>query len=289
MVIRKTIIFMFFGIIIFMLLIIVVIVKALANQTYLPVVRNESSSTLTRTQTSTLTRTQTSTPTRTQTPTPTRTQTLTPTRTQTLPPTTQATKTPTPTHTRIPIPFPLTGILDDFNRGNEGPPPSANWDIVQHGHVVLNQQCIGVDDSDDNLSAWNTSFNTPIEAYLTISSNPDESVFSIYMLHNYYQIPNEDGYECWFDTITNKLHICRVDNQVETQLGSLINITGIAINDSVGMSVQNGVIQAWWKPSGGSWTLLGERSDSIYDGPYYIIPETWKLGIFDNFGGGTIP
>jgi hypothetical protein len=223
------------------------------------------------------------------TPTSTHTPTLTPTHTPT-PTTTQAAKTPTPTHTRTPTSFPLTGILDDFNRGNEGPPPSTNWDIVQHGHAVLSQQCIGVDDADDNLSAWKTAYNTPIEAYLTIRSGPNESVFSFYMLHNYDAVANEDGYECWFDTRTgyDKLHICRVDNQVEAQLGDLIDISDIAINDSIGMSVQDGVIRAWWKPSGGSWTLLGERSDSTYDGPFYIIPETWALGIFDNLGGGTV-
>jgi len=149
---------------------------------------------------------------------------------------------------------------------------------------------VGVHSADDNLSAWKTLFNTPIEAYLTITSNPNDSVYAFYLLHDYRQLSNMDGYECWFDTRSgvDLLHIVRVDNQVEAQLGSLINISNIAINDSVGCSVQNGVIRAWWKPAAGSWTLLGERSDTTYNGPYFIIPETWALGTWDNFGGGTV-
>ena len=37
--------------------------------------------------------------------------------------------------------FPTTGILDDFNRGNEGPPPSANWTTLVQGHKVVSNAC----------------------------------------------------------------------------------------------------------------------------------------------------
>ena len=42
--------------------------------------------------------------------------------------------------------FPTTGLLDDFNRADEGPPPSASWSISYggpHGELkVSSNQCV---------------------------------------------------------------------------------------------------------------------------------------------------
>ena len=126
---------------------------------------------------------------------------------------------------------------------------------------------------------------------MTIQSDPDEGVFSIYILQDYHKIELEDGYEVWFDTRAGYevLHMVRVDNQNETQLGALIDISKIGKGDSIGFRLRDGNLMAYWKPSGGSLTLLGARTDHTYRGPFYLVPETWSTtSIFDDFGGGGI-
>ena len=195
-----------------------------------------------------------------------------------------------PTATVSPDKFPLTGILDDFNRPDQGPPPGPNWDIVQVGHSVKNNQAVGTQ-VNDILSAWNKGAWSNLEGYLTIKSDPDEGVFSIYILQDYHTVALEDGYEVWFDTRAgyDVLHMVRVDNQQEMQLGALIDISKIGQGDSIGFRLRDGNLMAYWKPSGGSWTLLGTRTDHTYSGPFYLVPETWSTtSIFDDFGGGGI-
>lgn len=188
--------------------------------------------------------------------------------------------------------FPLTGILDNFNRSNEGPPPSSNWDIVQHGHVVSSNQA-NATETDDILSVWTAATYDNPEAYLTVAGADTASVYSFYLLRGYATVAAQDGYEAWFDLRTGYkvLHMCRVDNQEETQLDDLVDISDIATGDKVGCRLLNNVLSAWWQPAGGNWTLLAVRTDNTYTGqPYYIIPETWStVSPFDDFGGGEVP
>jgi hypothetical protein len=161
---------------------------------------------------------------------------------------------------------------------------------VQVGHSVKNHEAIGTE-VNDILSAWNVDAWDNLEGYMTIKGDPDEGVFSIYILQDYHHIDLEDGYEVWFDTRAGYevLHMVRVDNQVEKQLGNLIDISAIGSGDSIGFRLRNGELTAYWKPSGGAWTLLGTRHDDTYSGPFYLVPETWSTtSIFDDFGGGGI-
>jgi hypothetical protein len=203
-----------------------------------------------------------------------------------------ATLLPTVSPSASPPPddFPLTGILDDFNRTNQGPPPSSNWDIVQVGHSVYNNEAIGTE-ATDILSAWKVAAWKNLEGYMTIKSDPDLGVFSIYILQDYKTVELADGYEVWFDTRTgyDVLHMCRVDKLKETQLGELIDISDIQTGDSIGFRLRDGKLMAYWKQSGSSWTLLGTRYDATYSGPFYLVPETWSAtSTFDDFGGGDI-
>ncbi|GAG87647.1 unnamed protein product [marine sediment metagenome] len=70
--------------------------------------------------------------------------------------------------------FPTTGLLDDFNRGNTGPPPSADWeqlvDVGEGEWKVVGTECV-VDSVDLGIGTnyWDkTSFGPDSECYATV-------------------------------------------------------------------------------------------------------------------------
>ena len=71
--------------------------------------------------------------------------------------------------------FPATGILDNFNRANEGPPPSASWttdnDSLPNGLQVISNQC-GSPAAQGMGAIWNTSFADNQDAYCTLKVLP---------------------------------------------------------------------------------------------------------------------
>lgn len=69
--------------------------------------------------------------------------------------------------------FPTTPILDNFNRGDEGPPPSANWTTVtwsDGGLKVLSNAAVPeATTTGDYIIYWNAStFGPNLEARFTI-------------------------------------------------------------------------------------------------------------------------
>jgi len=178
--------------------------------------------------------------------------------------------------------FPVNGILDNFDRGDTGPPPSASWTTLLNGHKVATQVCIGNTTDDDNVSAWNTTYNPGCEMYFTILGTDSANV-ACYILNDY---TNGYGYQVYLTT-GNTIHIVRVDEFVEYQLGDTIS-QNFYDGDSIGASYNNGVIKAYYKAGAGAWSEIGSRDDDTYDGPWYLVLETWSNDTVDNFGGGAL-
>lgn len=64
----------------------------------------------------------------------------------------------------------------------------------------------------------------------------------------------------------------------------------LANGDSFRLSTSAaGLISFYQKPSGGSWTLVGEATDTDHAGPFHLCVETNDNVVeIDNFGGGTV-
>lgn len=187
--------------------------------------------------------------------------------------------------------FPTTSILDNFNRANQGPPPSSSWTTGVDGGTggfSVNSNEAKVEDATHSTAYWNvTNFGPDIEVYITLGSTIGPSRL-------YWRIQQEgtsgfDGYALLAYTPTNELYIYRIDNGSYTQLGAAISQT-FAVGDSFGAKMVGSTITIYYKTAAGSWTSVGSRSDSTYTG-------AGKLGIsafdstsikLDNFGGGTI-
>lgn len=192
--------------------------------------------------------------------------------------------------------FPVSAILDNFNRANEGPPPSTSWttswNVGADGHKVVSNQLNA--NTSDGSSYWNVqTFGPNCEVYATMVDT--QGVYAQLGARltsvgtsslNGYAVSREDN-----STIAVKKWAAGS----ESQLGATFSQSFTA-GDSMGMTVTGSnptVIEVWYKVGAGAWTSLGTRSDSTS-------PNTaaGNIGIrsgassgspkWDDFGGGTV-
>jgi hypothetical protein len=197
--------------------------------------------------------------------------------------------------------FPCSAVLDNFDRANEGPPPSANWtgQIPGSGGSFTVTSNRAAPTADPSSMWWNASNFANPEVYVTIVT-----VFAPTRIYGRIQQEGTAGFDGYavLAYSDNNFYVYRVDDGSYTQLGAAIP-QSFAVNDSIGMSVSaSHVISVYYCASGGScgvsgagWTLKGTRTDTGCGGnPCYT--GTGKIGvqIFDstgfqleNFGGGT--
>lgn len=188
------------------------------------------------------------------------------------------------------MPSPVTPILDNFNRANEGPPPSSSWITSgSPGHKVISNQC-GNDVAGGGASTWNTQFAANQEAYVTIATKPPDASGSHLLArmtgsgNNW----NTDSYyfASWEAIAgTDALKLFYFNGSTSTQIGStvnleltngdqlLLNVVGSALTVSV-----NGTSQI----TGTDSNITGAGYIAIADG------DTGNTIRFEDFGGGPI-
>lgn len=183
--------------------------------------------------------------------------------------------------------FPVNGILDDFDRANEGP-PMTGWDDLIAG-LVVSSNVAAVSAGGLNASYWLTIMtDADCEVYATIASNP-ASNRSMYVMARIADIaaPSFDGYALKFNKLaaTDTLQIIRIDNGIESVLGA--NFTQeLTAGNKFGLGIVGTTLTAY-VDTGSGWTSLGSRTDGIYSAAGYL-----GLGIasgtLNDFGGGGL-
>lgn len=182
--------------------------------------------------------------------------------------------------------FPTTGVLDDFDRANEGPPPSSNWTSAIEGsgggHSVLSNQMKA--NSTPSSNWWNAAqFGPDCEVHLEIVTFSNGSYVWIRI-----QSPGSaavDGYLVFIATTTITTYRC--DNGGFTQLGASDSVT-YSNGDSVGLEAIGTDISVYRK-TGGSWgAAVQSRSDATYSTGFIGVRSPSISSIWDNFGGGTV-
>ena len=182
--------------------------------------------------------------------------------------------------------FPLTEIIDNFDRANEGPPPSANWTNWINGLKVVGNQIKGNLAGVDNFSGWNASqFGPDVEVFMTIHQT-EAGQFYVCARYN---LAGTNGYFLMADSNSNVVKYGKVVGGTPSQLGSDISVT-VSEGDSYGLSIIGDKLQAYKKPSGGNWAALGSGiTDSTYSAAGYIGAGVYgNVDAADDFGGGTI-
>lgn len=193
--------------------------------------------------------------------------------------------------------FPCTSILDNFNRANEGPPPSTNWTTGIDGgangfKVDTNEAEVN---GDPSSGYWNVqNFGPNVEVYVTLGVATQAS-------RVHWRIQQEgtagwDGYTLLAYT-DNNFYVYRVDNGVQTQLGAAIAQT-FSSGDSFGISHVGSTITVYYCASGAGcgvsgagWTNKGTRTDNTYSSAGKIgmsMFDSSTTTALDNFGGGTL-
>jgi hypothetical protein len=187
--------------------------------------------------------------------------------------------------------FPTTSVLDDFNRANEGPPPSASWTNSAGtaglaGLQVVSSTLQNSGSFEQREDYWNvTTFGPDSEVYVTVTTVGITS-FRLYLRLQTPGTAGTDGYLAYF--ASTAVFIYRIDNTSLTQQGASVSLT-LAGGESYGFEIIGSDMNVY-KKSGGSWgTTLATRTEATYSAAGNIAigtdAQNWVL---DDFGGGTV-
>lgn len=199
--------------------------------------------------------------------------------------------------------FPTTSILDDFNRANEGPPPSASWATPSgwDGLKVSGNQCIG-DSATGGVAIWKTQYGPDCEVYATLTgmtggANATWGIVA-YARASSLDFDTGDFYKLSIDGDIGGICTWHISYQTIAgggSAGELINGSfTFNIGDAFGFSLVGTILTAYHKPGLGAWVNLGSISDSRvsaagYPGISIDNDPLYTTGVtLDNFGAGTI-
>lgn len=194
--------------------------------------------------------------------------------------------------------FPTTSILDDFNRGDTGPPPSASWvtpAAAVGGLKVISSQLASDDDSYGYRSAWNTAYGPDCEFYATCAAATNGTTqFELYIRMDSNQLANYftsgDGYVLIVSVNSGGAGAFELD-KVSTGVFSTLDFTNLTFvsGDSFGIQMIGSALKAFHKPAAGSWTEILSVTDGTFSGAGYTgLMINDAVGRLDNFGGGTL-
>ena len=196
------------------------------------------------------------------------------------------------------IAFPITPVLDNFNRADTGPPPSANWtnDIraaLAPGLAVRSNQVTALSVTSYGASGWWSAktFRDDCETYVTLGNVPLGD-FEVWARGSQFSGGLPQGYLLWWRASDSTVFLQRYGPGGP---GGYANLTSgvtrtLASGDAVGIRVVGSSVQAWYKPAAGAWTMLDSATNTLF-------PTGGQVGLltydtrptFDDFGGGSVP
>lgn len=203
--------------------------------------------------------------------------------------------------------FPTTSILDNFNRANEGPPPSASWqnmfDWVEP-LIVSGNQAIPQTPVNGGAAIWKTAHGQDLEAYVTLSN---AGIGAHPGVNLYFKIQDPATYaDLYYVGVFNSGgDISLVLYSLFSGYAGLTNTyppvvtlpTGpLESGFKVGVRMIGNIIEIYYARSGGPWVLFIGGTDESSTGPacasgYFGIETIDNDGnstALDDFGGGTI-
>ncbi len=182
------------------------------------------------------------------------------------------------------VPFPITPVLDTFNRANEGPPPAGWTTIFQAGAKIVGNECVTGDILNEGAIGWNTPFTSvDQEVAITIGSTaPVDGAGPFALLFRMQTLDYlSDSYRL---TVQNSsslgfLLLERYQGFVNTQIGFGYLNQIISTGDTIGVSVIGSTFGALVQTYSDSGVTTGQ-----YAGLWFITGLTATL---DNFTGGA--
>ena len=160
-------------------------------------------------------------------------------------------------------------LLSNFSGGSENPlSEGGNWaklnsanaaNLLRHasGYVIATTAPVS--------SYWTpANFGSDAEAHITLpeSGSGSEQAWVAVRVQGEGGSATWDGYAAGTTSATGTVALYRVDNAVFTTLAT--GSVTVADGCKVGIAVHGTAIEAWFQPSGGSWTKCATATDTTY-------------------------
>ena len=198
--------------------------------------------------------------------------------------------------------FPTTPVLDNFNRVDQGPPPSSSWSAfdVSWGFgdqlKVVSNQCAG-NTFDLCANWWNVgTFGPDSEVYITISVLPidiSDVNLRLRLVGQAGALASSTHYLAHIvrnDVGGDSVVIFRKNGGATTQLG-LVTTINLVVGDSFGFERVGNTLTVYQKPAAGSWSVVVSAVDGSplsQVAGNISVDVTDNTSRLDNFGGGTV-
>jgi hypothetical protein len=190
--------------------------------------------------------------------------------------------------------FPTTSLLDDFNRANEGPPPSSSWAADPLGVSTTAHSVVSNQATSGQHSYWLTSFGADQEAWMTVASVP-ASVVGLFVRIQSPDTASADAYEVQWK-LSGVIEVVQVINSYSSEV-SLGTHSGPvpAAGDKIGVDIYGTgatvTLDIYIDDGGAGWALETTFTDSGVN----RITSAGYIGFFtgsgaddiDDFGGGA--
>lgn len=189
--------------------------------------------------------------------------------------------------------FPLTGILDDFDRADAGD-LGANWTANPWNGAEVEPQIISNRAASAGAGVvnshawWNVAqYGPDCEVYITLSVTGSQEHGVFFRIQNPVTA-SADGYRAFHFT-DNNYYLYRVDDTVNTQLGASVTQSADA-DDQVGVAMIGSTYRLYFSNEGAGFVEIATRTDATYLLAGYLGFETGAntSNRQDNFGGGSL-
>jgi hypothetical protein len=194
----------------------------------------------------------------------------------------------------IPNPLPVTlravfgdtGFKDRFNRPDEV--PASGWGEVSFiFSPVFEVSSNQATSSNGGCYLQVAKYGPDSEAWVTVKTWGSTDFAEVFVRYKDVEGANiEDGYKMEVANATNTAFIQRIDNSIETTLGSSISYSP-ASGHKIGIEALGDQISGY-NDTGGGWSSLGTRTDGTHTSSGRIGTSAISGIIIDDFGGGTV-
>lgn len=185
--------------------------------------------------------------------------------------------------------FPITSVLDNFNRSED--PLSTGWTggiwSGESDHLLANGTicqegpgAFGWGSAYRNSGTFNNS-----EAYFTLTTKDTNGIVQLYVRITNPGAAGLSQYYLYYDENASTLRIFRTDSGTDTQLGSTLTSFSLSNGDKLGFRASGTTITGY-KYTGGTWTNVIEVTDSTYITGYIGMKVNSNASRLDDFGGG---
>ncbi len=177
---------------------------------------------------------------------------------------------------------PSTAILDDFNRANEGPPPSSSWTagLGTNALVVLSNQCAN-GSGQSGGALWGTATTADCEVYATAAVVPSAGSDEISLWARYVDSSSHYRVRWLADDVLYLWHLT-------TELGTY-SIPSASNGDKIALQCIGAAISVWYKPSAGAWAEVISVTNASTTEAGDIGLSAYDTNVrMDDFGGGSL-